>query len=277
MLMKQMLKYSGKPLIYEPGTAIMWTDDHISGQLLSVHLNGDVDLASRKMTTIVDTVAWILDKVPGERLDILDLGCGPGLYAERFASAGHRVHGMDISRNSIAYATQHAARENLNISYEVQDYTGMSDENAFDMVVLVYTDFGVLLPDMRYPVLQNVYRALRPGGTFVFDVLNADRRQEKLTPKNWEILPLGFWRDHPYVVLSESFFYPENDVILYQHIVGDDRGVDVYRFWTHLFSERVIRQMMVAAGFASIECHTDVLPPQDVFSGDNVTFCIAQK
>lgn len=33
--------------------------------------------------------------------EILDAGCGPGLYCERFASAGCHVTGIDISDNSI--------------------------------------------------------------------------------------------------------------------------------------------------------------------------------
>ena len=37
---------------------------------------------------------------PGMKL--LDLGCGPGLYAERLVRAGIEVVGVDISENSLA-------------------------------------------------------------------------------------------------------------------------------------------------------------------------------
>ena len=37
-----------KPKIYEKSSAFMWTDEHISKQLLNVHLNSDIDLGSRK-------------------------------------------------------------------------------------------------------------------------------------------------------------------------------------------------------------------------------------
>jgi SAM-dependent methyltransferase len=94
-----------RPAVYSKGTAQMWVDEYISVRLLEVHLNPDIELASRKETTINKTVAWILDKVPGEKLEILDLGCGPGLYAEKLASRGHRVTGMDFSANSIRYAS----------------------------------------------------------------------------------------------------------------------------------------------------------------------------
>jgi hypothetical protein len=35
-----------KPGIYEKGTAFMWTDEHISKQLLHIHLDPDIDLAN---------------------------------------------------------------------------------------------------------------------------------------------------------------------------------------------------------------------------------------
>jgi len=37
-----------KPKIYEKGTAFMWTDTHISTQLLNIHLNHDIDLEVEK-------------------------------------------------------------------------------------------------------------------------------------------------------------------------------------------------------------------------------------
>ena len=62
--------------VYSKGTGRMWVDEYISAQLLKIHLNPDIELASRKETTINKTVAWILDTVPGDKLENLDLGCG---------------------------------------------------------------------------------------------------------------------------------------------------------------------------------------------------------
>ena len=60
------IKMSAKPAIYEKGTAFMWTDKHIAQQLLNIHLNPDIDLASRKRSTIEKTAAWILDTQKGK-------------------------------------------------------------------------------------------------------------------------------------------------------------------------------------------------------------------
>jgi len=77
-----------KPKLYEKGNAVMWTDKHISKQLLNVHLNSEIDLGSRKTETIDSTIEWILANIETKQLNILDLGCGPGLYSEKLAQMG---------------------------------------------------------------------------------------------------------------------------------------------------------------------------------------------
>ena len=60
MKITDIINNSSKPELYEKGDSVMWTDNHISKQLLNVHLNSEMDLASRKTLTIKSTVEWIL-------------------------------------------------------------------------------------------------------------------------------------------------------------------------------------------------------------------------
>ena len=117
MKIQKIINSTQQPKLYEKGTAKMWTDEHISQQLLQVHISKDIDLASRKMSTIEKTVEWILQQSSNKALKILDLGCGPGLYAEILAKNGHKVTGVDFSKCSIDYATAQAREKKLNINY----------------------------------------------------------------------------------------------------------------------------------------------------------------
>jgi len=279
MKITDILAKAQKPSLYEKGSAVMWTDPYISKQVLQIHLNEEIDLGSRKKSTIQHTVDWMLAQTQKKSLNILDLGCGPGLYAEELANKGHKVTGVDFSENSIAYAREEAQRKHLSITYLQADYTALEPEaNQYDLVILIYTDFGVLLPEGREKLLNLVYTVLKPGGKFIFDVLNDNQPEKKTTPKNWEASAGGFWKPDPYLALSESFLYPEEKVILYQHTIVDEHDKsDVYRFWTHLFSHEDLTRMLSRHHFQSISFHEDVLPGNDPWSGGNVTFCLAMK
>lgn len=278
MNIQELIKTAQKPEIYTEGTANMWVDEYISTQLLKIHLSQDIELASRKASTIASTVEWILDKVPGDKLNILDLGCGPGLYTEKLALRGHKVSGMDFSQNAIAYAKSSAAKKKLDIAYLQQNYLELKEENKYDLVLMIFTDFGVLTPDQRKVLLGNVYRALKPGGAFLFDVLNTNWPVKGPESKEWELSEKGFWRDHPYLALTASFYYEKENVHLSQHIIMDDtREMAVYRFWMHAFSHSDIEQIVSSAGFNNPACHDHVLPDSDMYRSKDVTFCIATK
>ena len=280
MKITDILLKSEKPTIYEKGTCFMWTDSHISEQLLSVHLDPDVDLASRKRTSILKTIKWILDLHTNlNKLSILDLGCGPGIYSEIFSQKGHKVTGVDISRNSIDYARNSAQTKELDIEYINASYLELElPKEKYDLVLLIYADFGVLLPQERIILLQKVHESLKPNGKLIFDVLKDNNIEQKKIPKNWEVCDSGFWKNKPYLALSESFIYKEQKVILYQHnIIDSDENIETYRFWTHFFNQKDLKLLLKEAGFNSITHRDDILLKGDLWNGDNVIFTVASK
>jgi len=269
-----------KPIIYEKGTAFMWTDKHISKQLLNIHLNPDINLGSRKKSTIEKTANWILNtqKEKG-KLAILDLGCGPGLYTEIFAEKGHKVTGIDISKKSIEYAKKSAENKKLDITYLNSSYLEVDlKSDKYDLVVLIYTDLGVLTPTERESLLEMIFRILKKGGTFIFDVLKDREIEKKTSPKTWEVSNIGFWKESPYLALSESFLYQKEKVILFQHnIIDTEENIETYRFWTHFFSQTDVKKMLDAHNFIDINFKEDILPEGDMWNGDNVIFTMTSK
>jgi SAM-dependent methyltransferase len=144
--------------------------------------------------------------------------------------------------------------------------------------MMVFTDFGVLKPHERKTLIRNIHRALKPGGIFMFDVLSDRNLEIKVSERTWEMEESGFWKHSPYLILSDSFLYPNEKVILFQNIVMDESGTfDVYRFWTHFFESDDLRKMLEPEGFENIEGFDDVLPEIDMWNGDNVLFCRARK
>lgn len=282
MNIQKIISASKNPKLYEVGTDIMWTDEYISKQLLNLHINPDIDIASRKQSTIEKTANWILETAQGRKLNILDLGCGPGLYCEQFAKKGHNITGIDFSEKSIEYAKQQVSEKQLEIKYINQNYLEIDYENQFDLIVMIYTDFGVLLPEEREILLQKIGKALKPNGTFVFDVLNDKNIENKVAAmhnKNWEVSEIdGFWKPTPYLTFSESFYYQEEKVALNQYFVIDENAnIQTYRFWTHYFNTDKIKTIIEKYALSIIEIRENILPEGDFFNGENVTFYKVKK
>jgi SAM-dependent methyltransferase len=273
------MNLTSRPRLYEKGSAVMWTDPYISERLLEMHLDPEQDLASRSRHRIDHTAEWILAQSNKEKMRILDLGCGPGLYAEYFALRGHEVTGVDFSGNSIRYATGQAKDRKLDIVYLHKNYLQLDFAGCFDLVILIYLDFCVLLPEERDQVLMNIYRALKPGGMFIFDVVNDKNPDEKAPSNSWEAKEKGFWKATPYLALNDGFIYPEAKVTATRHTILDHEGrAETYIFWTHYYNREDLSGLLLSKGFINIKDYENVLPDSvDSWNGRHVTFYVAKK
>ena len=251
-LISQLIKLQQKPEPFTPGEPLFWDDPHISGQLLTVHLDPDIEAASRRPETIDRSVNWLIQTLglkPGASL--LDLGCGPGLYASRFARAGFHVTGVDYSRRSIEYASTFAKENHLEIIYRYQNYLELDDEAQYDAAFLIYGDFCPLNPEQRKQLLRNVHRALKPDGRFIFDVSTREHRKRHGNKNGWYAAQSGFWKPGPHLVLGEGFDYPEQSIWLDQFtVIEADGKVSIYRNWFQDYIPETITAELSRNGFA---------------------------
>lgn len=251
MNLQQLKGWQEKPAPFAPGEALFWDDPHISVGMLEAHLNPTHDLASRRPEIIDRSVAWMADTLglgPGKA--VLDLGCGPGLYASRLARRGVSVTGVDGSRRSIDYAIQAAAGAGLSITYRYENYLALADQAQYDAALLIYGDFCPLSPEQRRALLGNVHRALKPGGYFVLDVTTRIHRQRNGGKNGWYAAEQGFWKPGPHLVLEEGFDYPEQSLFLDQYIVIEADGrMSVYRNWFQDYDRERISAELAAGGY----------------------------
>lgn len=263
---------------YDKGTDIMWTDKHISKHLLEAHINPDINVASRKSSSIDKIINWITEQLGSKCENILDLGCGPGLYTKRFAEKGYNVTGIDFSKNSIEYAKKDAENNDLKIKYICQNYLDMDFSKHFDLIIMIYCDFGVLSSIEREVLVEKIHRALKPGGYFIFDTLNEKSIEAMTFTKQWEMSDGGFWKDEPYLCLSQSLHFPENNATLDQHIVFDENNnYKLYRFWNHYFNQNNIESIFKKSKFKSIKEYTSLLDDIGEYNNEGVSFYKVQK
>ncbi|MCL1795896.1 MAG: class I SAM-dependent methyltransferase [Clostridia bacterium] len=248
-------KLKTRPTAYTPNAQPFWEDAHISKHMLKAHLNPELDAASRNPRFMRESVRFIATLQPGG--DLLDLGCGPGLYAELFSDAGFTVTGMDLSDRSIEYARTSARDKGKAITYVKQNYLSLAIEDAFDVITLIYCDFGVLAPDIRLRFLRKILRALRPGGRFIVDVFTQNAYKEFSEQRTITYEKSGFWSPEEYLCVKRGCLYGES-VILEQYNVITAEAVQTYNIWNEMFTEETLSRVLGVAGFSDVSFYADV-------------------
>jgi SAM-dependent methyltransferase len=242
--------------LYERTNHYIWTDDHVGRQMLKFHLDPNLDSASLKHTTIDSQVRWIASRIGDASLkELLDIGCGPGLYCERFHSLGFHVTGLDFNRHSLQYASARARENQLSIKYVLKDYVHLDYREQFDVITLINRDFGALTPVERDMLLCAVHRSLKRGGRFVFDALSLEYFARLQESSRFSVCTAeGFWSPGPHIVLEQVLLYPESHAQLDRQIViAQDGEVRKFHNWLTYYNESEIEQMLRATGFEVVE------------------------
>jgi len=268
----ELARHLAKPPLYAPGTGSLWDDDHVSKGMLAAHLDPFGDAASRNHAFLDASVTWIATLAPpAEFPRLLDLGCGPGLYAMRFAAAGYEVTGVDVSRRSIAYAQAQAEAAGRTIDYRCQDYRSLDEVGCYDVVTLLFCDYAALSAADRRRLVIAVRRALRDGGQFVLDVFTERMRQPE--HRSWQVCPDGgFFSERPYVCLHAVYQYADFDATeLRQDVVVTEHGVQDFRVWDHFFNPHNLAAEIRPAGFRAYQLFGDAAG--GAWSENNETLC----
>ncbi|GCF95333.1 SAM-dependent methyltransferase [Enterococcus florum] len=242
----------------------IWTDPYISQRMLEAHLKETEEGATRNVAFVQRSVEWFAAKFPpAEYPNLLDLGCGPGIYAERFYEKGYSVTGIDFSEVSIAYAKKSAAQKQHAITYLAADYLSTSlQENTYDLIVLIYCDLGVLSHTERRQLLTAAYRALRPGGKLVFDVFTPVRYADFRAFRSWQVEQNSFWSETACLRLQENCSYPQENTYLERHDLLYQNSHKTFFIWETVFEPETLEKELSQTGYQSIERFSSI-------AGDN--------
>ncbi len=252
---KELAKISARPGVFSIYTAdTLWTQPHLATQMLRFHLDSDTELASRPVEAIDRVVDWIDRSFGLDGTSVSDLGCGPGLYARRYAERGAVVHGLDFSQNSIDYAREHNAFSSGSPTYLVADYLKDQLPGKQDLITLIYCDICALSPDQSRTLLGKVRQSLVPGGRFVFDVFSMSAFEGVADAVTFgRNFMDGFWSADAYFAFKHTHRYDDDAVSLDRYtIVEEDRTWEVFN-WLQYYSRDTITHLLKQAGFAGVE------------------------
>jgi len=225
----------------------LWTRSHLARQMLTYHLSQETDLASRRFESIDQVVEWIDAQLDLSEKSLCDLGCGPGLYAQRFESRGANVTGVDFSAHSLDFAK---AQGQQSARYIEADYLVDDLPTGFDVVTLIYTDLCALSPEKRKKLLGRMRRMLNPGGHIIVDVagIGSFTSKEELTIIEHNLMG-GFWSAEDYVGIQRTFVYPEEHLSLDRYLIVEPSETWQIYNWLQYFTPESIETELNSAGF----------------------------
>ncbi len=266
--MNDILSLAKKPALWKRSEALFWDDEHISKGMLEMHLNPNLELASRTHDTIDKSVKW-LSTVIKANSKVLDLGCGPGLYASKLSDLGYDVTGIDYSKRSITYAKE----SDNKTKYIYQNYLEIDFDNEFDAVILIYCDYAALTKDERKTLLSKIRRALKPNGLFIFDVFSISSFKNEDTQPTWAYYENGgYWSPDSHVCLEAVHKYENNTVSVSQFIVQSEAKTSNYLIWNTMYDLESLTQEMLESGFTVKDTFDNVCGSP--YTGDSDTICL---
>ena len=225
----------------------LWTRPHLARQMLTYHLSQETDLASRRFESIDQVVAWIDAQLDLSQKTLCDLGCGPGLYTERFASIGAEVTGVDFSRHSLDFAENQGSQR---VTYLEADYLSDALPTGFDVVTLIYTDLCALSPTQRETLLGRMHDMLNPGGHIVLDVagIGSFATKEETTIIENKLMG-GFWSPDDYVGIQRTYLYQSELLSLDRYVIVEPSESWQVFNWLQHFTLEGIEAELRSAGF----------------------------
>lgn len=144
--------------------------------------------------------------------DLLDIGCGPGIYAGELAKRGANVFGIDISRKMLDKARNNTETTNTKVELLKADVHLLPfKDESFDIAVLILTILnakiireaarvlkskGILLFSDTHPVIESKGKwesNIIGAGRIVEDYFSQDKRERRIEPTQGKSIILKYY------------------------------------------------------------------------------------
>ncbi|MDX1687145.1 MAG: class I SAM-dependent methyltransferase [Candidatus Promineifilaceae bacterium] len=249
-----------RPEPWDRGGNLPWNDPAFSERMLREHLDDAHGAASRPAAERQKLVTWLWEALALQPdAHVLDVTCGPGVYAVELARRGAQVTGVDFGPAAIAYARDLAKAESVAdgctfIEADVREHD--FGRERFDAALFLYGQLAVFPKEQAQDLLARIALALRAGGHLCVELLN-QKRVDKEESTWWFTDDSGLWGDAPFLNLGERFWYEEEQLSCERyttlHLETGELEEIVLCDQTYAVAE--MAEMLRRAGFGVVEVY----------------------
>ena len=189
---------------------------------------------------------------------IADLGCGTGRLTTHFARAGYEITAIDPNEEAIDHAKSKVCPGD--VMWQVGDSTNLQT-NSFEAIVMTANVAQVFLTEESWiNVVADAYRALKPGGHFIFDTRNPlakvwEQWEKDTTPDVATDLvtgePLEIWTQYEGFVDDVFTFFETVKKASTGEVIIHEKMQLKFR------TQETIYQSLKNAGFSQIQVYGD--------------------
>lgn len=185
----------------------------------------------------------------------VDLACGTGSVALILARMGYRVIGVDMSEEMLTVAQQRACdQENMPL-FVCQALQEMRLPRGVDMALCALDGLDYILdPNACKEAIRRVYKALNPGGIFIFDV----NTPEKLRAMDGQVF---LDEDDDVYCVWRGEFDEETNICSYGMDLFQRQGKTWHRSFEehqeYAYTAEQLTEYLKAAGFTHIRVYAD--------------------
>jgi D-alanine-D-alanine ligase len=210
----------------------------------------DEELTSREVDFLVETLH------PNRSAPILDLCGGHGRHARELSKRGFKdVTVLDYSSYLIELGEKKAEKDKLDTAFIKGDArnTGLPGQ-SFQFIIIMASSFGYFSDEAENKnILEEAFRLLRLGGTFLLDLPDRDYLLENFKSSS------GHDVNEDITVVREKEL--GNNIIYSRERVLSKRNgcIRDQTYCTRLYSPQTISALMHSVGFSAITCSRDFM------------------
>ena len=215
-------------------------------------LTNDVDYAA-----VVDFYLEILRREGLKPRTAVDLACGTGSVTALLAQLGMQVTGVDMSEEMLCVASQKAQELENPPVFVCQRLEQLRLPRAVDLAVCALDSLDYITnPADCAEAIRRVYKALNPGGCFIFDV----NTPEKLRAMDGQVF---LDEDDDVYCVWRGEFDEESNICTYGMDLFQRQGNAWLRSWEehreYAYDAQTLTGYLRDAGFTSIRVYADRL------------------